>query len=182
MARRAAPARTPSTPATDDAPWLDTDEQQVYLALASVLVHLPKSLDAQLSRNAGVSHYEYLVMAALSMAPGRTLRMSQIAEFTDSTLSRLSNVATRLEKRGWISRSPDPDNGRYTLATLTDAGTATVVASAPGHVREVRRIVFDPLTAIQQRQLLEICRRILGAIDPDGRPEDRVEAITRERS
>ena len=178
MARRAA---VPS-PAPDDAPWLDAEEQRVYMAVASVLVQLPNSLDAQLSRNSGVSHYEYLVLAALSMAPGRTLRMSQIAEFTDSTLSRLSNVATRLEKRGWLTRSPDPDNGRYTLATLTDAGTATVVAAAPGHVREVRRIVFDPLTATQQRQLLEICRRILGAVDPGGRPEDRIEAITAERS
>lgn len=178
MARRAAA----SAPAPDDAPWLDGEEQRVYMALASVLVQLPNSLDAQLSRNAGVSHYEYLVLAALSMAPGRTLRMSQIAEFTDSTLSRLSNVATRLEKRGWLTRSPDPDNGRYTLATLTDDGMAKVVASAPGHVREVRRIVFDPLTATQQRQLLEICRRILGAVDPGGRPEDRVEAITAERS
>ena len=178
MARRAA---VPS-PAPDDAPWLDAEEQRVYMAVASVLVQLPNSLDAQLSRSSGVSHYEYLVLAALSMAPGRTLRMSQIAEFTDSTLSRLSNVATRLEKRGWLTRSPDPDNGRYTLATLTDAGTATVVAAAPGHVREVRRIVFDPLTATQQRQLLEICRRILGAVDPGGRPEDRIEAITAERS
>ena len=178
MARRAA---VPS-PAPDDAPWLDAEEQRVYMAVASVLVQLPNSLDAQLSRSSGVSHYEYLVLAALSMAPGRTLRMSQIAEFTDSTLSRLSNVATRLEKRGWLTRSPDPDNGRYTLATLTDAGMATVVAAAPGHVREVRRIVFDPLTATQQRQLLEICRRILGAIDPGGRPEDRIEAITAERS
>ena len=178
MARREA---VPS-PVPDEAPWLDAEEQRVYMALASVLVQLPNSLDAQLSRSSGVSHYEYLVLAALSMAPGRTLRMSQIAEFTDSTLSRLSNVATRLEKRGWLTRSPDPDNGRYTLATLTDAGMATVVAAAPGHVREVRRIVFDPLTATQQRQLLEICRRILGAIDPGGRPEDRIEAITAERS
>ena len=178
MARRAA---VPS-PAPDDAPWLDAEEQRVYMAVASVLVQLPNSLDAQLSRSSGVSHYEYLVLAALSMAPGRTLRMSQIAEFTDSTLSRLSNVATRLEKRGWLTRSPDPDNGRYTLATLTDAGMATVVAAAPGHVREVRRIAFAPLTATQQRQLLEICRRILGAIDPGGRPEDRIEAITAERS
>ena len=179
MARRAASART--APAPDEAPWLDAEEQRVYLALASVLVQLPNSLDAQLSRDAGVSHYEYLVLAALSMAPGRTLRMSQIAGFTDSTLSRLSNVATRLERRGWITRSADPENGRYTLATLTDAGTAKIVACAPGHVREVRRLVLDPLTATQQRQLLEICRRILGQIDPDVRPEDRVEAITRPR-
>ena len=171
MARRAA----------NDPPWLDADEQRVYLALTSVLVTLPSSLDAQLSRNAGISHYEYLVMAGLSMAPDRTLRMSQVAEFTASTLSRLSNVANRLEKRGWLTRCPDPENGRYTLATLTDAGMATVVASAPGHVREVRRLVFDPLTTAQQNQLLEICRRILAQTDPGSTPEDRSQVVTRRR-
>lgn len=166
-----------------DVPWLDDEEQQVYMTFVSTLVQLSGSLDAQLVRDAGISHYEYLVMAVLSMAPDRTLRMSEIAELTDSALSRLSNVATRLEKRGWITRAADPTNGRYTLATLTDAGTDKVVASAPGHVRHVRRTVLDPLTKTQQRQLLEICRRMLGVIDPGaGTPAERLSRIGRPRT
>ena len=147
--------------------WLDADEQQTWLAFAYTLMRLPAALDAQLQRDAGISHFEYLVLAGLSMSPERTLRMSDLAEFTASSLSRLSNVVSRLEGRGWIRRTPDPADGRATLAILTEQGWDKVVASAPWHVDEVRRQVFDPLTKAQQRQLREICRRILYAIDPD---------------
>ncbi|MEO8220177.1 MAG: hypothetical protein ABI563_05270 [Specibacter sp.] len=57
------------------------------------------------------------------------------------------------EQRGWVTRSPDPDNGRYTLATLTEAGMLQVATSAPGHVNRVRELVFDPLSTTQQRNL-----------------------------
>jgi DNA-binding MarR family transcriptional regulator len=147
--------------------WLDSEEQQTWLALAYTLTRLPVALDAQLQREAGVSHFEYLVLAGLSMSPERTLRLSDLAEFTASSLSRLSNVVTRLEKRGWVRRTPDPTDGRYTRAVLTEQGWDKVTASAPGHVEEVRRLVFDPLTTAQQRQLRDIGRRILRTIDPD---------------
>ena len=73
----------------------------------------------------------------------------------------------RLEKRGWVRRTPDPEDGRYTLAVLTDQGWAKVARAAPGHVETVRRLVFDPLTKAQIRQLRDISRRIVRAIDPD---------------
>ena len=108
-------------------------------------------------------------MAALSESPERTLRMSDLAALADGSLSRLSQVVTRLENNGWVRRSPDPTDGRYTLATLTDTGMAKVVDAAPGHVREVRRVVIDPLTRAQLRQLRGIGQRLLGALDPDNR-------------
>src|SRR5438270_4494776 len=121
--------------------WLDAEEQQVWLAFVATLVRLPGALDAQLQRDAGISHYEYQVLAWLSMTAGRTVRMSDLAEFTEGSLSRLSNVVTRLERRGWVCRAPDPEDGRYTLAALTDLGQSKIEASAPGHVGEVRRLV-----------------------------------------
>ena len=148
--------------------WLDDDEKQTWLALASVLIRLPAALDAQLQRDAGISHFEYQVLAGLSMSPERTLRMSDLASFADGSLSRLSQVVGRMEKRGWIRRVPDPADGRYTLAVLTDAGWDKTVAAAPGHVETVRGYVFDPLTKAQQRQLREIGRRIVRAVDPTG--------------
>jgi len=71
----------------------------------------------------------------------------------------------RMVPRGWVRRRPDPSDGRYTLAILTDQGLAKVVEAAPGHVEELRRLVLDPLTKAQTRQLGEISRRILRAID-----------------
>jgi DNA-binding MarR family transcriptional regulator len=147
--------------------WLDADEQQSWLALASVLIRLPAALDAQLQRDAGISHFEYQVMAGLSMSPERTLRMSVLAALAEGSLPRLSQVVGRLEKRGWVRRTPDPSDGRYTLAILTEEGWTKVAATAPGHVAEVRHLVFDPLTKAQSRQLREIDRRIMRAIDPD---------------
>ncbi|MFI6265453.1 MarR family winged helix-turn-helix transcriptional regulator [Micromonospora sp. NPDC051006] len=80
----------------------------------------------------------------------------------------------RLERRGWVRRTPDPTDGRYTLAVLTEQGWAKVVETAPGHVAEVRRLAFDPLTRARQRQLREIGRRIGRAVDPDAPcPGDR---------
>jgi DNA-binding MarR family transcriptional regulator len=93
--------------------------------------------------------------------------MSELARFVDGSLSRLSQVVSRLEQRGWVRRTPDPADGRYTLAILTDGGWNKVVATAPGHVEEVRRLVFDPLTKAQHRQLREIGRRVMRTIDPD---------------
>ncbi|WP_431676766.1 MarR family winged helix-turn-helix transcriptional regulator [Kitasatospora sp. KL5] len=152
----------------DEPRWLSEEEKESWLALGSMLIRLPAALDAQLQRDAGISHFEYQVMAGLSMAPDHTLRMSELAVLADGSLSRLSHVVKRLEQRGWVRRTPDPEDGRYTLALLTPSGWDKVVATAPGHVAEVRRLVFDPLTRAQQRQLRDIGRRVTTAIDPDG--------------
>jgi DNA-binding MarR family transcriptional regulator len=165
--------------ATQEPRWLDAEERQAWLALASTLNRLPAALDAQLRRDAGISHFEYQVLALLSEAPGRTLRMSALATLAEGSLPRLSQVVARLEQPGWVRRTPDPADGRYTLATLTDQGLAKVTEAAPGHVQEVRRLVFDPLSKTQSRQLREISRRIMRAIDPDNlRPYDQMPAAT----
>ncbi len=148
--------------------WLDPDERKAWIALVSMLTRLPGALDAQLQRDAGISHFDYQVMVCLSESPGRTLRMSVLAMLVEGSLPRLSQVVSRLEKRGWVRRVPDPDDGRYTLAILTDQGSAMVTQTAPGHVGEVRRLVFDPLTKAQVRQLQLISRRIMRAVDPAG--------------
>jgi DNA-binding MarR family transcriptional regulator len=150
--------------------WLDPEESQAWRALAKTLERLPAALDAQLRRDAGISHFEYQVLALLSEAPGRTLRISDLATWAGSSLPRLSQVITRMEQRDWVRRTPDPTDGRYTLATLTGPGQAKVTQAAPGHVREVRRLVFDPLTKTQTRQLRQIGQRITRAIDPDDHP------------
>ena len=138
---------------SEQVPWLDGGEVEVWLSLVGVLIRLPAALDAQLRRDAGVSHFEYQILAALSMAETRTLPMSDMADFTVSSLSRLSHACRRLEGHGWIERFPDPDDGRVTLVTLTKAGYAKIVDAAPGHVRTVRSLVFDPLTKQQVKQL-----------------------------
>ena len=147
--------------------WLDEQERRTWLAFLGVLARLPAALDAQLQRDAAVSHFEYQVIAGLSIASEHSLRMSELAVFTGGSLARLSQAVTRLENRGWVQRSVDPDDGRYTLATLTEAGAAKVVETAPGHVDAIRRCVLDPLTKSQLTQLDNISQRITRAIERD---------------
>ncbi|MGP3960207.1 MarR family winged helix-turn-helix transcriptional regulator [Nonomuraea sp. 3N208] len=147
--------------------WLSEEEMESWLVLVSVLIRLSAALDGQLQRDAGISHFEYQVLAMLSMSEEQSVRMSELAALSDGSLSRLSHVVKRLEKRGWVRRTPDPADGRYTLATLTVEGWKKVVETAPGHVEAVRRYVFDPITKAQVRQLRDIGRRISLAIDPD---------------
>lgn len=147
-------------PACQDPRWLNAEQMEAWLALVKVVTRLPAELDRQLLADAGLSHFEYLILAGLSEAPDRSLRMSQLAAFTAGQLPRLSQAANRLEQRGWITRRPDPSDRRSTLATLTDDGMAKVVATAPGHVEKVQQVVFDNLSAAQTRQLRDVCRKI----------------------
>jgi DNA-binding MarR family transcriptional regulator len=152
---------------SDPAP-LSGDDLAAWSALATVLEWLPATLDAQLLRDSGLSHFEYGVLYALAAAPERTLRMSALADFANSSLSRLSRAVSRLEARGWVERRPDPGDGRTTLATLTAAGSAQQAEAAPGHEALVRDVVLGPLSERQRRDLRAIATTIAGAIRPDG--------------
>jgi len=149
--------------------WLEPDELAAWMSLAALLFKLPGVLDFQLQRDSGLTHFEYLVMAGLSESPDHTRRMSDLAGFANGSLSRLSHVVKRLERRGFVERRPDHEDGRITVAELTPAGYEQVVAAAPGHVATVREYVIDALTPEQLRQLKVIGDQIHGKLDP-GRP------------
>jgi len=152
-----------------DTAWLDENERAAWLRLIAVVELLPGVLDAQLRAGAGLTHFEYFVLAMLSEAPERTLRMTSLAQRTNATLPRLSHVVRRLEDRGLVQRYPCPEDGRATNARLTRTGWDAVVAAAPGHVETVRRHVLDPLTPAQVEQLRDIADALLGRLDPEGR-------------
>ena len=156
--------------AVEEPRWLTAQEQETWLAVLSMVTWLADAVDGQLHRDAGISHFDYQVMAMLSMSPQRTRRMKEVAALANGSLTRLSRTVDRLEARGWVTRRPDPEDGRSTLAALTDAGWDKVAATAPGHVSEVRRLVLDPLTKTQQRQLHEIATRIRQVVNPGGHP------------
>jgi DNA-binding MarR family transcriptional regulator len=152
-----------------DVEWLSEDERDAWLRLIAVVELLPGILDSQLRNDAGLTHFEYFVLAMLSEAPERTLRMTALARRTNATLPRLSHVVNRLEDRGHVERFPCPEDGRATNARLTPSGWDAVVAAAPGHVETVRRRVLDPLTPTQLEQLRGIADALLTRLDPDGR-------------
>jgi DNA-binding MarR family transcriptional regulator len=148
--------------------WLSERERTAWVRLAAVLELLPGVLDSQLRRDADLTQFEYYVLAMLSEAPGKTLRMTALAERTNATLPRLSHVVRRLADRGLVDRFPCPDDGRATNVRLTASGWTKVRESAPGHVATVRQNVIDALTPEQVGQLAEIAQALLTRLDPDG--------------
>jgi DNA-binding MarR family transcriptional regulator len=144
---------------TDEPRWLNPAEKEAWTGLVSLVLLLPGRLEAPLQQEAGLTLFEYLALSHVSEAPERRLRMSELAYLANGSLSRLSNVVKRFEQRGWVARSPDPEDGRYTLVALTDAGFAVVEAAAPVHLRAVRQ-ALDPLTAADQQALARIAAKL----------------------
>ena len=145
--------------------WLDEDELQAWLKLAGVMLKLAPTLDSQLQRDSDLTHFDYLCLAMLSESDDRTLRMSELATQVNASLSRLSHVISKLEKRGWVARRPSPDSRRVTLVTLTDVGWEVLVAAAPGHVETVRELVFDDLSRDDVAALSRVAGHIVERIE-----------------
>ncbi|MEU4383240.1 MarR family transcriptional regulator [Micromonospora echinofusca] len=136
--------------------WLDPDEQRTWRAYLTASRALMEALDRELQRDAGMPHAYYEILVRLSEAPQRRLRMSELAQVSGSSRSRLSHAVARLEAEGWVRREECPTDRRGQIAVLTDEGFATLAAAAPGHVEGVRRHLFDALTPTQVDQLRRI--------------------------
>ncbi|MEU6447414.1 MarR family winged helix-turn-helix transcriptional regulator [Streptomyces sp. NPDC046979] len=141
--------------------WLNGDELAAWLANSAIMISLPAALDARMQREAQLTFFEYMVLSVLSEQPARTMQMSALAARTAASLSRLSHVVGRLEKRELLARNRIPGSGRRTTATLTAAGYEVVVAAAPGHVAAVREYLIDDL----EPQELAALRRIGASVD-----------------
>lgn len=149
--------------------WLSSEELQAWVRLVAILQLFPPALDAQLERDAELTHFEYFTLAMLSEAPNRTLRMTALAARTNATLARLSRVVSNLETSGFVQRKQCQEDGRATNVSLTASGWDKVVATAPGHVSLVRSVVIDTLTAQELGQLSLISAKLLGVLDPEGK-------------
>lgn len=149
--------------------WLDPDESRAWRAFLHASRALMATLDRELQRDAGMPHAYYEILVRLSEAPQRRLRMSELAEATGGSRSRLSHAVARLEEFGWVTRQDCPTDRRGQVAVLTEQGFAVLAAAAPGHVAGVRRHLFDHLSRTQVDQLRDICETLVAHLDPDRR-------------
>lgn len=140
--------------------WLQPAEKEAWTGLVSLVLLMPGRLEQPLQRRHGLTLFEYLVLSQISETPDRRLRAGELAYLANGSQSRLSNVLKRFEQRGLVERSPDPDNGRFTLVHLTDEGLKLVRDAAPTHVDAVRRFVLDQLTVTDQRALARIAAKL----------------------
>ncbi|MEV4346705.1 MarR family transcriptional regulator [Actinoplanes sp. NPDC049596] len=144
--------------------WLDEQERGAWLDLAQILMLLPAALDRQLREDTGIPHAYYQILATLSASDGNCLRMSDLARMVGTTPSRLSHAVDSLQQRGWLERRACPTDKRGQVAHLTDTGLDALRAAAPGHVAEVRRLVFDHLTPDDLTHLRAVTAKLLPAL------------------
>jgi DNA-binding MarR family transcriptional regulator len=159
--------------------WLDEGEQRAWRAYLASTRLLLSQLDRELQRDSGIPHAYYEILVRLSDSADRTLRMSELADASDSSRSRLSHAVARLEEAGWVRRESCPTDRRGAFARLTDEGFAALVAAAPDHVESVRRHLFDQLTPAQVTSLREIAEAILAGL---GRGSDAEAACSSQGS
>lgn len=140
-------ASTPKahTPDVTGTRWLDSNQQQVWRNYIAMVRMLNDALERQMQSDSGLSMNDYVLLMQLSEAPGRRLRMSELAAGSVYSRSRLSHAVSRLEGAGWVQRAECADDGRGTFAELTDAGFAVLAHAAPGHATAVHDLLFAPI-------------------------------------
>ncbi len=148
--------------------WLTEEELRSWLPLAGVMLRLGTALDSQLQRDSDLTHFDYLCLAMLSEREDHTSSMSELASRTNSSLSRLSHVVSKLEGRGFVSRCRSEVSRRVTMVRMTAEGYAVLVAAAPGHVETVRSLVFDGLSPEDVEALGRVSRHVLARIEASG--------------
>lgn len=164
---------SPGNPIATEPRWLSAEEQRTWRAYLNASRLVTERLERQLQRDAHIPHAYYEILVRLSEAPQRTMRMTALARRSHYSPSRLSHAVSRLESLGWVRRRSCPDDARGQFAVLTDEGFSRLAAAAPGHVEEVRSVLFDPLTPEQVRQLRAICEAILGGpVDEADGPDE----------
>lgn len=141
--------------------WLTDDEQRTWRSFMLATQLVDEALDRQLQRDANMPHAYYGILVALSEAPGTTLRMSDLARHLRYSQSRMTHAISSMERSGWAVRRNCPNDRRSQLVSITPTGSAVLRETAPGHVAEVRSVLFDKLTNEQVEQLRTICTTLL---------------------
>ena len=147
--------------------WLTADEQRTWRAFIRTVHLIDAALDAQLQQDAGITHIQYSILAMLSEAPDRSLRMTELADVTESSRSRLSHAVSRLEGLGWVERRVCPTDKRGQIAALTDDGFAVLESAAPGHVERVRTSIFDVISMDEAATLGDLLGRVAASLEAE---------------
>lgn len=175
--------QTPSAATPSESPveprWLTSDELEHWERFVAVLELLPAAIDAQLKRDAGLTHFEYYVLHMLAESPDGAMQLKRLAARTNSSLARLSRVVSGLEVRQAVTRRRHDCDARASDALITDAGRQLLVSTAPQHVAYVRSTIVDALTPEQFAALGAISEQLLEQLDPKrerfyrGKEDDR---------
>ena len=143
---------------------LTSSEEQLWRALARLMVVLPRAIDEDLMARTGLSLTSYIALSQLSEAPDRRLRMSELAERAALSPSRITRVVNSLEADGFVRRCVSPDDHRASFAVLTAAGMRRLAAAWPAHLESVRTLAMDHIECSEIPPLRGVIERIIAAV------------------
>src|SRR5262245_58035437 len=152
---------------TDDARWLDAEEQRAWRAWLDAHARLSARLNRELQTSSGLSLSDYDVLVHLTDVPENRLRAYELGEGLQWEKSRVSRQVSRMAQRGLVAREAAPEDGRGAYVVLTRAGRRAIEDAAPAHVELVRRLLFDGLTTAQVRTLGSVARSVVRRLDDD---------------
>lgn len=147
-------------------PGLTPHQLEAWVLMLALFETVPPAIEAQLKADAGINLFEYTVLAMLSEEPDRTVQMTRLADISFGSISRLSHAVTRLERRGWVDKQRGHGSRRHNTVSLTDEGYAALVAIAPAHVANARRLLAEPLTDAEIDAFARVARKLVGAAEP----------------
>lgn len=149
-------------PARTATRWLDAEQQRVWRSYLLGSARLTEVLDADL-REFGLDLGEYEILVTLSEAPGRRVRMSELADAVHQSRSRLTHTVARMEKANLIQRQSCPTDRRGVWAELTDAGLDLIRSAAPAHVETVRRHFVEVMSEAEYTALGRVFAAVVAA-------------------
>lgn len=151
--------------------WLSEQEQLQWRAWLSASTLLMDAFSRDLQDSHGMTMADYEILVRLSESPDHRMRMSELAQATLSSRSRLSHQIDRMEQAGLVARQACNDDRRGYFASLTKDGYATLVSAAPAHVGSVRARLVDVLTPEEFRALGSASQKLLEALEESDRTE-----------
>ena len=153
--------------ATSLAPkWLNPTEMKAWRNYIIASRRLLEALDVDLVGH-DLSMPDYEILAQLSDAPDRRMRMSELADIAMLSRSRLSHRMKVMETAGWVRREACPNDKRGYFAVMTAKGWKAIVAAAPDHVESVRKRFIDHLSKPDQVALAVIFEKVGNALRED---------------
>ena len=145
--------------------WLTLAEEDAWRSFVRLQERPGGRLSRRLQSDSCLSVADHSVLVNLTDTPDGRMRFAHLAKSVEWEKSRMAHQVSRMAVRGLVVRQECPEDGRGTFVVITPAGREAIAAAAPRHVRAVRRLFIDSLTAEELQTLTLMANRVLEGLE-----------------